>query len=218
LFGSCGRRKPLVSVSTGYIDAVESYVFDCCCHYCAAKVEKEERCAMMEADRAVNLLEHQKEIHARPARQWIVSQQRKVGSAARGASKSAFTWRELCYSLVLSFYRFPPGKRMYNFEAGVSRSLSRGTICMENFIAMLGSSREAEPVLPLRPCTPLIFLPRSPPPNNRVRSTAVSIYPDRARRGVEGGGGGPGSQGGGKDNHPRSSRERGQGQRRPGGG
>ena len=33
---------------------------------------------MMEADRAVNLLEHQKEIHARPARQWIVSQQRKV--------------------------------------------------------------------------------------------------------------------------------------------
>ena len=42
------------------------------------KVEKEERCAMMEADRAVNLLEHQKEIHARPARQWIVSQQRKV--------------------------------------------------------------------------------------------------------------------------------------------
>lgn len=44
----------------------------------AAKVEKEERCAMMEADRAVNLLEHQKEIHARPARQWIVSQQRKV--------------------------------------------------------------------------------------------------------------------------------------------
>lgn len=49
------------------------------------KVEKEERCAMMEADRAVNLLEHQKEIHARPARQWIVSQQRKVRNLIIGA-------------------------------------------------------------------------------------------------------------------------------------
>ena len=32
----------------------------------------------MEADRAVNLVEHQKEIHTRPARQWIVSEHRKV--------------------------------------------------------------------------------------------------------------------------------------------
>lgn len=48
---------------------------------------------MMEADRAVNLLEHQKEIHARPARQWIVSQQRKVGSAAGvGGSKLSFVF------------------------------------------------------------------------------------------------------------------------------
>eukprot|EP00752_Nemacystus_decipiens_P008413 g7522.t1 len=63
------------------------------------KVEKEERCAMMEADRAVNLLEHQNEIHARPARQWIVSQQRKaelaeeskaqaVAQALKGAGKT----------------------------------------------------------------------------------------------------------------------------------
>ena len=42
---------------------------------------------MMEADRAVNLLEHQKEIHARPARQWIVSQQRKVDSTSGARSK-----------------------------------------------------------------------------------------------------------------------------------
>ncbi len=69
--------------------AIESDVFGCCCRHRAAKVEKEERCAMMEADRAVNLVEHQKEIHARPARQWIVSQQRKVGSAAEAAQGSA---------------------------------------------------------------------------------------------------------------------------------
>ncbi|CBJ29130.1 DEAD box helicase [Ectocarpus siliculosus] len=52
------------------------------------KVEKEERCAMMEADRAVNLVEHQKEIHARPARQWIVSQQRKTELAEESKAEA----------------------------------------------------------------------------------------------------------------------------------
>ncbi|CAM9971228.1 unnamed protein product [Scytosiphon promiscuus] len=52
------------------------------------KVEKEERCAMMEADRAVNLVEHQKEIQARPARQWIVSQQRKTELAEESKAEA----------------------------------------------------------------------------------------------------------------------------------
>ncbi|CAM9364043.1 unnamed protein product, partial [Ectocarpus sp. 4 AP-2014] len=52
------------------------------------KVEKEERCAMMEADRAVNLVEHRKEIHARPARQWIVSQQRKAELAEESKAEA----------------------------------------------------------------------------------------------------------------------------------
>lgn len=46
------------------------------------QVEREARCAAMEADRAANMMEHEKEIMSRPARQWIVSEHRKVRTLA----------------------------------------------------------------------------------------------------------------------------------------
>lgn len=58
---------PIVVQSFGVVDG-----------FFGTQVEREARCAAMEADRAVNIMEHQKEIHSRPARQWIVSQHRKV--------------------------------------------------------------------------------------------------------------------------------------------
>ena len=50
----------------------------CIVSLCHTQVEREARCAEMEADRASNMMEHQKEILSRPKRQWIVSEHRKV--------------------------------------------------------------------------------------------------------------------------------------------
>ncbi|CAN0349005.1 unnamed protein product, partial [Discosporangium mesarthrocarpum] len=41
------------------------------------KVEREARAAVMEADRAKNLMDHREEISSRPVRQWIMSEHRK---------------------------------------------------------------------------------------------------------------------------------------------
>lgn len=62
------------------------YIVVCFCFFVVVvewQVEREARCAAMEADRAVNLVEHTKEIHSRPARQWIVSEHRKAGSPVK---------------------------------------------------------------------------------------------------------------------------------------
>lgn len=50
------------------------------CYASWLQVEREARSAVLEVERAENMVEHGKEIFSRPARQWIVSEHRKVGA------------------------------------------------------------------------------------------------------------------------------------------
>lgn len=62
--------------------------------YKEERLEKEARIAEMEANKASNLIEHEDEIHARPARSWFMTEKEK--QSLKEATKLAVTVR--CFS------------------------------------------------------------------------------------------------------------------------
>jgi hypothetical protein len=61
--------------------------------YKQERIEKEARIAEMEANKAANMIEHEDEIQARPARSWFMSGTQK--QALKDATKFAVTVRDL---------------------------------------------------------------------------------------------------------------------------